>query len=259
MERVVRKKVKELLDSGKVIAVIGLKEELGKTTPFLFTRGDDYSKLKLSPHYPLATVAMKLHKADPEYKFAMLCRGCDERALIEMAKRNQINLDNIKLIGIACDENTAKDCNCKKPYPSCEDTIGDKLVDFVPEDLYEDFKNMSTEEKLEFWKKQFLKCNKCYGCRDICPMCFCKECELENGLWLRKGRLPPDYPVYHLIRAFHLAGKCIGCGECEKACPAGIPLMTLNRLIRDDMKDLFDFVSGMDLEEVNPLYTKEEF
>lgn len=258
MEDEVRKRIAEMLDSGEVTAVIALKDVLGMTTPCVFKKGDDLSSLRLSPHYPLATLAMKMHKMDPEYKIAILCRGCDERALLEMAKRNQIDMDKLSIIGIACDEETAKDCNCSVPYPSCEDLIGEKLEELELGDAFEDYKRMSTAEKLEFWKKQFEKCNKCYGCRNICQMCFCKDCELENELWLKKGRLPPDFPVYHLIRAFHLAGKCVGCGECESTCPAGIPLMTINRLLRDDMKELFDYVVG-NTEEVNPLYTKEEF
>lgn len=32
-----------------------------------------------------------------------------------------------------------------------------------------------------------------------------------------------------MIRAFHQAGRCIGCGECDRVCPANIPLSLLNR------------------------------
>ena len=34
--------------------------------------------------------------------------------------------------------------------------------------------------------------------------------------------------AWHITRAFHLAGRCVGCDECTRACPAGIDLRLLN-------------------------------
>ena len=34
--------------------------------------------------------------------------------------------------------------------------------------------------------------------------------------------------AWQIARAFHLAGRCVGCGECSRACPAGIDLALLN-------------------------------
>lgn len=258
MESELRDYVGELLDSGDVAGVLALKDELGAIKPYLFTKNHEIGSMVLTSKYPLASVMTMLQKEDPSIKLAMVCRGCDERALIELAKRNQINMDNITFVGIPCDEEMADKCNCLQPYPK-EIVVGEKLSNWVPKNNYEDFKNMSTEEKLTFWKGQLEKCNKCYGCRNVCPLCFCTDCELENALWVKHGRLPPEFPIYHVIRAFHLAGKCVGCGECENACPVGIPLMTLNHLLRDDIKDLFGYMTGQDIEDENPINTKEEY
>ena len=35
--------------------------------------------------------------------------------------------------------------------------------------------------------------------------------------------------MFHIIRAFHVAGRCTDCGECTRVCPQGIPLHLLNR------------------------------
>ena len=51
------------------------------------------------------------------------------------------------------------------------------------------------------------------------------------------------------MRAFHLAGRCIGCGECERASPMGIPLTELNKKLEKDVKELFEYKSGLDAEE----------
>ncbi|URW87892.1 4Fe-4S dicluster domain-containing protein [Blautia wexlerae] len=29
--------------------------------------------------------------------------------------------------------------------------------------------------------------------------------------------------MFHIIRAFHVAGRCTDCGECDRVCPQGIP------------------------------------
>ena len=35
--------------------------------------------------------------------------------------------------------------------------------------------------------------------------------------------------MFHIIRAFHVAGRCTDCGECSRVCPQNIPLHLLNR------------------------------
>ena len=91
-----------------------------------------------------------------------------------------------------------------------------------------------------------MKCIKCYSCREVCPLCVCKHCELEDSKWVKPGEIPPDYPIFHIIRAYHLAGKCVGCGECEKACPMDIPLRALQDLLRNEPSDrVFEIIPGL--------------
>ncbi len=257
MEKDLKLHLQKLMAGGTVEGVIALRRERGMAKPYLFTSADELDDVCLDPKYPMASVVRLLQAEYPGTPLAVVCRGCDERAILELVKRNQVTDEGLTIVGVACDEDTARDCNCAKPYTTTVD-VGTPLADWESQKIYDDYRNMTVEEKLVFWKYQLEKCNKCYGCRNACPMCFCKDCELENALWVKHGRLPPEFPIYHMIRAFHLAGKCIACGECEKACPAGIPLMVLNRLLREDMEELFGFVSGEDKDTENPLYTKEE-
>jgi ferredoxin len=50
--------------------------------------------------------------------------------------------------------------------------------------------------------------------------------------------------AFHLGRAYHLAGRCIGCDECERVCPVGIPISLLNRMLADEMAASFDHHAG---------------
>ena len=49
-----------------------------------------------------------------------------------------------------------------------------------------------------------------------------------------------------------LAGRCTECGECERVCPMGIPLVKLKKKINMDMMELFGYVAGTDPEENRP-------
>ena len=67
--------------------------------------------------------------------------------------------------------------------------------------------------------------------------------------------------LYHVIRAFHVAGRCTDCGECSRVCPQDIPLHLLNRKFIKDMNEFYgEYQAGADTETVAPLtsYTKED-
>ena len=104
-------------------------------------------------------------------------------------------------------------------------------------------------ERLSRWLYEFNRCIKCYGCRNICPVCFCKECSLEHKELIGTGDLPPETPIFHLIRAVHMAGRCIDCGLCEEVCPVDIPLRLLYRKVNTLVQDLFDYQTGTDNEQ----------
>jgi len=234
--------------------VVALRAAWGGVAPHLFQSKEELDELAISPKYPLPAVLSLIQKAHPESRLGILCRGCEERGLIEMAKREQINLDNVKVIGLACTAEEAKECRCEKPYPEVlvTECVGEK-VEGVPNELVEEFLTRSTPERLDFWRAQFAKCLKCYGCRNICPQCFCEECALEEELWVERRRVPPPFPVFHLVRAMHTVGKCVGCRECELSCPADIPLTLLYTLLRRDVKELFGYEAGRSVEENPPL------
>ena len=243
--------VRALLESGEVDGVLALRYNGPASTPHLFRPGDDLSDLTLWPKYPLPQTMDLLLGTDPAVRLGMVTRGCEERGLIEMAKRNQVDLDRITMIGLACTAEERDHCRCARPYPTRID-IGEK-VDGIADELVAQHEKLSLAERTEFWKEQFARCIKCYACRTVCPQCFCEVCVLEDDLWVESGVLAPPFPSYHLIRAYHTVTKCVGCMECEAACPADIPLTILYTLLRRDAERFFEYVPGRSVEDLPPL------
>ncbi|HUT00096.1 MAG TPA: 4Fe-4S dicluster domain-containing protein [Candidatus Thermoplasmatota archaeon] len=143
--------------------------------------------------------------------------------------------------------------HCEYPTPVLYDVLlGEKKQPFGSES-YSDVKQIeakSPQEKWNFWEKQFSRCIRCYACRNICPVCFCKECSAEqlNPQWLRRSVTISENTVWHLTRALHVAGRCTGCGECERVCPMNIPLMLLNKKMLKEVKDLFEYTPGISVD-----------
>ncbi|MGB9616870.1 MAG: 4Fe-4S dicluster domain-containing protein, partial [Desulfomonilaceae bacterium] len=96
-------------------------------------------------------------------------------------------------------------------------------------------------------------CIKCYGCRNVCPVCFCNVCTLEQDALIHTGELPPENPMFHLTRAVHMAGRCIDCNLCTEVCPAEIPLRTLYKSVAKIIEEEFGYVTGLEGEVKSPL------
>jgi ferredoxin len=241
---------------------IWIKEQNGQIAPYLFTEISEIDNLAISPKYPLfytlrpskQNILSLIEEKYPDLRIGVVVKGCDERALIELAKRDQVSMENIEIMGIACTKEEAQECRCQRPYPT-NLVVGEKVDGVSGDKDLEDILKKSLEERLAFWKHEFSKCIKCYGCRNACPLCFCKNCKMEEDLWTKTGWLPPEIPMFHSIRFYHLSDRCIECGECEKACPVDIPLLTIFKLLRRDIKGLFDYEAGLDVQQESPLLT----
>lgn len=372
------------IGGGVVSALLRFALESGRVDGVLTTRrrnGNRYDGVPVVVTDPqeLADTGGNLHCVTPniarclkEYlggafdrRLAVVCKPCDARAIIELVKRNQINRDNVLLIGLNCtgtlspgtakrmyleefgldpsavkdervfppgnkffavlqdgteitkplDELEAKGFgrreNCRRctvniprmadlacgkwgthgrpvsfvevcsetgaaffdaalaggaievepPTPEIiaerekYDQASIKLAQEWSARLHESRRGMELDERREFWFGLFDQCIKCYGCRDACPICYCRECILEA----RRGVVPagevPPQAVFGLVRAIHVADSCVNCGQCEDACPVGIPLTSLISLLQEDIQSVFKYEPGMDVQERPPLTT----
>jgi formate dehydrogenase subunit beta len=355
------------LESKMVDAVVAVKARGGDRydgVPALITDPEAVVEAAGSLHCASPNVARflkeYLHGAI-DMKIAVVCKPCDARAIIELAKRTQVNMDNLILIGLNCTgtlppsaakqmfreefgvnpadvvredleegkltitlkdgtekqkdlgeleekgygrrENCRRcdvnipvmaDIACGKWGTDDKDTTfvevcsekGSELVDRAIEAGHikvekpskgaiesrkkrdeeevrsakqwqdKDFaplRDMSTDEKFSYWLGEFSRCIKCYGCRDACPICYCKDCILEadRGI-VAPGEVPPDI-VFPMIRSVHVMDSCVNCGQCQDACSMDLPLARLIFMLNRELGDIFKNEPGMDPNGPIPL------
>lgn len=244
--------VRQWITSGKVDLFLGYKEVEGHPLPYAFTRDNlgELEELMVSPaRYPLEKLGAEILAVQPDLKIGILGRDCNRRALNVLAVHQQITPGQIEVLEVKCCPSPLQqhaDCSSLEPrtYGAVKLELG--IDNNMPVGQVEKFDQETLFAK---WQYEFQKCLKCYGCRDICPVCFCKECSLEHGDLVETGGLPPEVPLFHLIRAVHMAGRCIDCGLCEDACPVDIPLRLLYRKVNLIVKDLFGYETGLSQEQ----------
>lgn len=148
-------------------------------------------------------------------------------------------------------------CQCPTP-PVSDELIGEPVE---PRDeakfreLMDKLEAMSPEERAQFFEEQFSKCIRCFACVKGCPMCYCTTCFAiqDKPQYVTRMVGLDENRMFHMGRAMHLAGRCVGCGACDRACPVGIPLRALNTKLACETKDLFACVAGFDCEKRPPL------
>ncbi len=116
---------------------------------------------------------------------------------------------------------------------------------------------MTAEERFAFWKCELSKCIRCNACRNICPACTCRTCVFDNArsnVAAKANATEFEEKMFHIIRAFHVAGRCTDCGECSRVCPQSIPLHLLNRKFIKDINEFYgDYQAGEESNQRNPL------
>ena len=271
----IKAKTKELLNAKKVDLVIGYKranDGIGAIPAFI-DKEEDISKL-IWDVYCVYTLSNYL-KDFPGKKIATTAKSCDVKSMIVLLQENQLKREDVFIIGIECsgivdEKRKGKDVTfderckgCKPATPPVYDILikeeGKKQAPRLEEDPYEAVRKLETksiEEKFKFWQEEFSRCIRCYACRQICPLCYCPRCVAEQAMpaWFSKATSVKGNFSWNVNRAMHLAGRCIDCGECERACPVGIPLRDINKKIEKDVKELFNYDSGIDSEQ-KPLFS----
>ncbi|MFH1156901.1 MAG: 4Fe-4S dicluster domain-containing protein [Pseudomonadota bacterium] len=140
-------------------------------------------------------------------------------------------------------------CTRKNPVLA-DETIGDPVIEEGPGSRYtvvEAMESLPPRERYDRIDAILAGCIRCYACRDACPLCFCPRCFVDGSepQWLGKGTGQNDIRTFHILKSFHMAGRCTDCGACESACPMGIKLSRLLLKLEKDCGELFGWEAGM--------------
>ncbi len=116
---------------------------------------------------------------------------------------------------------------------------------------------LSPAEKQAYFDDLISTCIRCYACRNACPLCYCPTCFVDESRpqWVGKSQDPVDIKTFHILRAYHCAGRCTDCGACETACPMGIKVREFTKKLNKDCLELYGWEAGLTLDQRPPLDT----
>jgi coenzyme F420-reducing hydrogenase delta subunit/ferredoxin len=211
-------------------------------------------------------------------RVAVVVKACDSRSIHVQLAEKSYTRDQVYIIGMACEgiqEQARYDgrvhtqqesvlqqrcIQCTDRNPVISDILIGELKKEAPISAGISNRNltitqlaaMTPSERMDFWLGEFDRCIRCYACRQACPMCDCPTClyERDDSLWVGaahgwEGVGLNEKRTFHLGRAYHLAGRCIGCDECERACPMGIPISYLNQMLSQEMERSYNHRAGV--------------
>lgn len=150
--------------------------------------------------------------------------------------------------------------NCKsKKHVAYDELIGEdgEVLKSGRFDEVEKLEKMTADERFAFWQNELSRCIRCNACRNVCPACTCEKCVFDNpasGVENKAAANSFEEQMFHIIRAFHVAGRCTDCGECSRVCPQQIPLHLLNRKFIKDINEFWgDYQAGAEVGSRAPL------
>jgi len=276
MQDLMKAKAKELLSNGSVSRVLAWKKGdfPQNPEPAFFTKNVDdlvYDRFCASNLSKFMVDAGK-----EEGKTLVFLKPCDTYSFNQLLKENRVSREKAYIIGVGCEgvkvvdemqetDNYLEKCRVctKTTHMIYDELIGEDTTKRATDDNNKRFEGvaevekMTPDERYAFWQKQLSKCIRCNACRNTCPSCGCKKCVFDSDRYDTEQKANAtsfEEQMFHIIRAYHVAGRCTDCGECTRVCPQGIELHLLNRKFIKDINELYgEFQAGADIEALAPL------
>jgi hypothetical protein len=181
------------------------------------------------------------HEHTRNKRVGLVVKGCDSRSLNLLLTESQVKREKLYIVGIACDgvvdEDGKKLQNCEEcMFPDA--VVSDEMLGTLHEPreyrINADVADLTTKslvERREYFEEVFENCIRCNACRHSCPLCYCAKCCIDQETATLYHGANTTSSAFHALMTWsmHLAGRCVDCRNCEKACPSHLPLHLLHK------------------------------
>ena len=261
-----RNKVAEWLKDKSIDLFIGYGKGTGDRVRALFITNPEDAEGLIFDENCRQNLAVYLLKDEVRHagKIGFHATGYALRAMMQQASEHQFNDASIVALHITADKQLME----FRDFKSIENYLekADTGLTSEERETVGKIRAMIKQERWNFWMNEFSRCFKCYACRAACPLCYCQRCttDCNQPQWIPVASHEMGNLNWHIMRAMHLSGRCVNCGDCAEACPMDIPLNLLTYCLLDDIQKDFDFTAGMKSDALYALSTfnpndKEEF
>jgi formate dehydrogenase subunit beta len=240
-----RAKARQLLESGAVKVVIGHAPGSGDKRRPLFAR--TAAEAETLVHDDSCWQNLATYLTRPEVRrmgrAAVVTRPAVLRSILHLAAEKQIREEDVLALAIA--EGSWRELPTLAAIQQHAATLPDALYPATQREL-ERLAAMPLAERQAYWAEALGRCLKCYACRAACPMCYCERCTMDcnRPQWVPAASHALGNLEYHLVRAMHLAGRCVQCAACGSACPMGIPVHLLTTAAEQSVRRQFGAPTG---------------
>lgn len=265
----IRQIASRLFEEGKIDVFLAWEKGDNdfQTKPLVITSADEAGRIVFDEYSIHNLSNLLLRYRDGHEKVGIVVKGCDSRGVVRLLEDHQFERERLYIVGVCCpgmkDPLMAMKANSGLGINTKTAEVADKCLDCIAPNpvIYDELlgteqparmqgerfarvkaiEEMSYEERYQYFEEAFSTCIRCYACRQACIACNCRVCIFDEmrPQWVGRSTSVSDNMMYHMVRSFHMVGRCIECGECERVCPVNIPLMAINQKLIKDVNEFF--------------------
>ncbi len=281
--QLILERARELMQSGQIQRVLGWEkgEFEHDPTPAFFESEEELQNFCYNDYCGANLSKYLIAASKLEGKTLACIKPCDSYSLNQLITEHRVNREKVFVLAVPCpgmldpvktegkdlSQGERKDylldkCLCCKgaEHKIADETVEGPSLELAPEDRFaqvRELEALSPQQRFDFWRGELSRCIRCNACRNVCPACSCVKCVFDNpnsGVSSKASADDFEENMFHIIRAFHVAGRCTDCGECSRVCPQRIPLHLLNRKFIADIDELYgEYQAGEEAEQRSPL------
>ncbi len=189
----IRELASKILSEKKVAVVIGYSRDPDAKlpTPVFVSNPEDVNQLVFDDLcFNNLSVYLSKDEVRSIGKIGVVLKGCDLRSVNVLLREHVVERDDLFLIVVRCvgvgDPVMDKCSVCEVHDPqNCDAVVGQPVEqpDIEKQEKYSAANKIeikSIEERWEFWNSKLSACIRCYACRQVCPLCYCKQCIVDK-------------------------------------------------------------------------------